>query len=57
MKTLAKSALMAAALVLAAVSGVPAANVDGPKVFWKWSTWGKPRAFTAGIEKLSERVA
>jgi TRAP-type C4-dicarboxylate transport system substrate-binding protein len=57
MKTLAKSALMAAALTLAAVSGAPAANVDGPSVFWKWSTWGKPRAFTAGIEKLSERVA
>ncbi|MEE8454170.1 MAG: TRAP transporter substrate-binding protein DctP [Limibaculum sp.] len=57
MKTLVKSALMAAALSLIAVSGASAQNVEGPKVFWKWSTWGKPRAFTAGIEKLSERVA
>ena len=57
MKTLAKSALMAAALTLAAVGGAPAQNVEGPKVFWKWSTWGKPRAFTAGIETLSARVA
>ncbi len=57
MKLLAKSTLMAAALTLAAIGGASAANVDGPAVFWKWSTWGKPRAFTAGIEKLSERVA
>lgn len=34
-----------------------AANVEGPNVFWKWSTWGNPRAFTAGAEKLAERVA
>lgn len=57
MKTLAKSTLMAAALTLAAFTTAPAANVDGPSVFWKWSTWGKPRAFTAGVEKLAERVA
>ena len=57
MKRLAKSILMAAALTLAAFSGAPAANVDGPDVFWKWSTWGNPRAFTAGVEKLAERVA
>jgi len=36
---------------------VQAANVEGPQVFWKWSTWGNPRAFTAGVEKLAERVA
>jgi TRAP-type C4-dicarboxylate transport system substrate-binding protein len=57
MKTLAKSTLMAAALTLVAFSGAPAANVDGPDVFWKWSVWGNPRAFTAGAEKLAERVA
>jgi TRAP-type C4-dicarboxylate transport system substrate-binding protein len=57
MKTLVKSTLMAAALTMAAISGAPAANVDGPSVFWKWSVWGNPRAFTAGVEKLSERVA
>ncbi len=45
----------AAAAVLTATS-VSAANVDGPDVFWKWSTWGKPRAFTAGVEHLAKRV-
>ena len=57
MKLMIKSTLMAAALSLASITGAPAANVDGPDVFWKWSMWGKSRAFTAGIEKLSERVA
>jgi len=56
MKSLTKSVLGAAVLALTA-SAAPAANVDGPDVFWKWSTWGNPRAFTAGVEKLSERVA
>ncbi len=37
-------------------TGAGAANVDGPNVFWKWSTWGKPRAFTAGVETLAKRV-
>lgn len=56
MRRFAKSTLFAAALALVA-GAAPAANVDGPDVFWKWSTWGNPRAFTAGVEKLSERVA
>ena len=30
-----------------------AAEVDGPKVKWDVSLWGKKRAFTAGVEKLS----
>jgi len=34
-----------------------AAEVDGPKVDWKFSTWGKQRAFTVGIEKLSDIVS
>ena len=50
-------ALMGAAVVAMAGGSALAANVDGPNVFWKWSTWGKPRAFTAGVEKLAERVA
>jgi TRAP-type mannitol/chloroaromatic compound transport system substrate-binding protein len=37
--------------------GAMAQNVDGPEVFWKWSVWGNPRAFTAGAEHLAERVA
>jgi len=57
MKSLTKSILGAAALALAASAGASAANVDGPEVFWKWSVWGNPRAFTAGAEKLAARVA
>jgi TRAP-type C4-dicarboxylate transport system substrate-binding protein len=56
MKTLAKSILGAAVLAFAA-TGAPAANVEGPAVFWKWSTWGNPRAFTVGAETLAKRVA
>jgi TRAP-type C4-dicarboxylate transport system substrate-binding protein len=56
MKPATKSILGAAVLALAATAA-PAANVEGPNVFWKWSTWGNPRAFTAGAEKLAERVA
>lgn len=51
-----KRTILGAAMAAFAASGALAANVDGPNVFWKFSTWGKSRAFTAGIEKLSERV-
>lgn len=46
---------MAAALVgaLAAFSGPAAAQ----KVEWKFSMWGKERAFTKGIEVLADKVA
>ncbi len=46
---------VAAALVvaLAAYSGASAAQ----KVNWKFSSWGKPRAFTKGIETLADIVA
>ena len=47
-------ALAAAGLAAAPVA---AQNVEGPKVFWKLSTWGNPRAFTVGVEHLSERLA
>lgn len=43
--------------VAVGASGADAANVDGPSVFWKLSTWGNPRAFTKGVEHLSERLA
>ena len=33
-----------------------AANVDGPKVFWKLSMWGNPRALSAGMEAMAEKV-
>lgn len=35
----------------------PAQNVEGPEVFWKLSTWGNPRAFTAGVVHLAERLS
>jgi len=34
-----------------------AANVEGPEVEWRYSMWGNPRAFTAGIEHLAKRVS
>lgn len=44
------AAALAAALALSC--GLAAAQ----SVQWKFSTWGKPRAFTVGIEKLAELV-
>ena len=46
--------LLAAAALCAAPA--QAQTVDGPKVDWKLATWGKPRAFTAGIETLARHV-
>ena len=37
-----------------AYSASAAEMVDGPKVNWNLSTWGKQRAFTAGIETLAK---
>lgn len=49
--------LAAAAVFGGSVAGpAQAANVDGPKVFWKISMWGNPRALSAGMEELSKRV-
>ncbi len=52
-KTLAGTALVATTLA----SAVPAANVDGPSIFWKISMYGNPRALTSGMEALAEHVA
>jgi len=45
-------------LAAAALCAAPAQaqTVDGPKVDWKLATWGKPRAFTSGIETLAKHV-
>ena len=51
---------LCAALAAAGLAGAPQAlgqAVDGPKVDWKLATWGKPRAFTAGVELLAKHVA
>lgn len=37
-------------------SPAPAANVEGPKVFWKISMWGNPRALSAGMEEMAKKV-
>ena len=51
---------IAAAAILAmfatASGAALAAEVNGPKVEWKFSTWGNPRAFTKGIETLAAIV-
>ncbi|WP_420393024.1 TRAP transporter substrate-binding protein DctP [Acuticoccus sp.] len=54
--TRAAALIVGAALVVGA-TGADAQNVEGPSVFWKLSTWGNPRAFTKGVEHLSERLA
>ncbi|WP_372921793.1 TRAP transporter substrate-binding protein DctP [Roseovarius sp.] len=51
------------ALVLTATAGLPApslaqeAAVDGPEVNWRFSTWGKRRPFTEGIEAVADHVS
>lgn len=52
-KTLTAATLAGLMLTTAA----PAANVDGPSVFWKISMYGNPRALTSGMEALAEKVA
>ncbi len=37
-------------------AGAQAAEVHGPKLKWDVSLWGKKRAFTAGVERLSQLV-
>jgi len=54
--------LAAGALALAIPAGASVASADGhivkgPKVSWKLSLWGKRRAFTEGMEYVSEQVA
>lgn len=48
------SAAAAATVLGFAFSASAADMVDGPKVRWNLSVWGKSRAFTQGIETLSK---
>lgn len=52
------SALVVGSVVAALIVApfAQAQTVDGPKVEWKMATWGKPRAFTAGMETLAKHV-
>ncbi|MEZ5649351.1 MAG: TRAP transporter substrate-binding protein DctP [Burkholderiaceae bacterium] len=61
MKSLARFVLRSSAIAVAASLtlgsvGALAAEVDGPAVNWKLSTWGKQRAFTAGMEELAKQL-
>ena len=56
MKIKALSALVAA-LAVAVTLPAWAQTVDGPKVEWSHSTWGKRRAFTDGIEKIGDDLS
>jgi len=56
MTTFFKGALIAGTALAMFTGSVHAAEVTGPKLKWDISLWGKPRAFTAGIEKLSALV-
>ena len=47
----------AASSALLAMPAALAQAVDGPKLEWKLATWGKPRAFTAGVELLARHVS
>ena len=40
-----------------AAGGVGAAEIEGPKVFWKISMWGNPRALSAGMEEMAKRAS
>lgn len=48
---------LTAAIALSAPFPANAQTVDGPKVAWNHSTWGKSRAFTAGMERVSQIVS
>jgi len=45
------SSLLLASILAGSVAG--AAEIDGPKVFWKISMWGNPRALSEGMEEMA----
>ncbi len=49
--------LAAGSLIVLIATGAAAQTVDGPTVNWNLSTWGKQRAFTAGMESVAKQVA
>jgi TRAP-type C4-dicarboxylate transport system substrate-binding protein len=52
------AAVAVAGLGFAAVTGgAEAQTVEGPKVAWKFSSWGQRRAVTEGMEYIVEEVA
>ena len=57
MRNVSHSAVVAAAVAAFAALSASAAEVNGPKLEWKFSTWGNQRAFTKGIEVLAAIVS
>lgn len=49
--------ILAAAILSLVAAPATAAEVDGPKLEWRFSTWGKQRAFTKGMEVLADIVS
>ena len=56
MKRLTTALLAALTLTTAIPAASYAADVDGPNVFWKISMWGNPRALSAGMEAMADKV-
>jgi len=52
-----RSAILVGAVAASFTGLAQAAEVEGPKVNWKFSTWGNPRAVTKGAEVLAEIVS
>lgn len=47
----------AATVAVAALAPqLASAQVDGPKVNWKYNVWGKERAFTVGVQTIAKHV-
>ena len=51
-----KSTIIGGMLALLMAGPALAQTVDGPPVFWKVSMWGNPRALSAGIEAVAEKI-
>lgn len=49
-------AALAAGYALVGTATAQTAEVQGPKVDWRFSVWGNPRAFTAGMEHVAKVV-
>lgn len=56
LRTLVRVSMIAGACA-AGLATAQAAEVDGPKVSWNLSTWGKARAFTVGPEWIAAQLA
>ena len=49
--------LIAITAAMLGIASPATAAVEGPDIFWKLSMWGNPRALSAGMERLVEKVA